>query len=269
MSDDRPAMRDDQTPDDDATVAPGRATEPDGDETVVVQRPLDDDRTVVVDRSEPDDATRVVDRAAPDDATRVVGRVELDDATRVVDRDTPGDETVVVDRAEPDDATRVVDRGAPDDATVVVDRDTPDDATRVVDRPAVSRRDLRASQGDPAASSGDETIVGGEKRKRPKRSPRARRRQITLPPGEALSDRIAVPAVGPGAVTQYSPRRRPTTPPAFPAPEGEEPSRGAETVPSVQRGTRRGGMLALGALVAAIVVSVTGLVAVVLELIAL
>ena len=245
MSDDRPAMRDDQTPDDDATVAPGRATEPDGDETVVVRRPLDDDRTVVVDRGEPDDETRVVDRGTPDDAT------------------------VVVDRGEPDDATRVVDRGTPGDATIVVDRGAPDDATRVVDRPAVSRRDLRAPSGDPAASGGDETIVGGEKRKRPKRSPRARRRQITLPPGEALSDRIAVPAVGPGAVTQYSPRRRPTVPSAFPAPEGTEPSRGAEAVPSVQRRTRRGGMLALGALAAAIVVSVAGLVAVVLELIAL
>ena len=257
MSDDRPAMRDDQTPDDDATVAPGRATEPDGDETVVVRRPLDDDRTVVVDRAEPDDATRVVDRGTPDDATRVVDRAEPDDATRVVDRGTPGDATIVVDRGALDDATRVVDRGAPDDAT------------RVVDRPAVSRRDLRAPSGDPAASGGDETIVGGEKRKRPKRSPRARRRQITLPPGEALSDRIAVPAVGPGAVTQYSPRRRPTAPPAFPAPEGTESSRGAEAVPSVQRRTRRGGMLALGALAAAILVSVAGLVAVVLELIAL
>lgn len=215
-----------------------------------------EDGTVVVDRSESDDGTVVVDRSEPDDGTVVVDRSEPDDGTVVVDRSEPDDGTVVVDRSEPDDGTVVVDRSAPahdveDDGTVVVDRSAPDDGTVVVERPSAPAPPTRR---------------GPVMRTLPRRGAK---RDITLAPGSAGTNRTATLAAGAGAVAEYTSRDIPAPPAPAPVIElGPEASRApAPSMPSVARHSRRQGTITILVFAGAILVSVVGLVLVIVALI--
>jgi len=218
----------------------------------------DDERTTVVDRSTSDDehdGTVVVDRSAPID--------DHDERTTVVDRSAPttddhDERTTVVDRSAPaddDERTTVVDRSAPvgesDDGTVVVDRsaraDEVHDGTVVVPRPA-SEKSKSASRPAPSSRRG--------------------RRRITLPPVEPGFGPDAVDAVGAGAVDSYLPRAITPAPVATPAiPLGDDATRApAPSMPSVERRSRRIGMIAVGGFAAACVISVVGLATIVVAL---
>jgi hypothetical protein len=237
---------------DDGTVVVDRSEPDDG--TVVVDRSEPDDGTVVVDRSEPDDGTVVVDRSEPDDGTVVVDRSEPDDGTVVVDRSEPDDGTVVVDRSEPDERTVVVDRSEPDESTVVVDRSAPDDGTVLVAKPGV---------GKPAGPAAKRATV---MRTLPRRGAK---REVTLAPGGAAANKTATPAAGPGAIATYESRELP--PPPAPAPVielGPEATRApAPAMPSVSRHSRRQGRIAMAAFGIAILVSVSGLIAIVVAVV--
>ena len=202
----------------------------------------DDERTTVVDRSTSDDehdGTVVVDRSAPID--------DHDERTTVVDRSSPADDD--------DERTTVVDRSAPvgesDDGTVVVDRsaraDEVHDGTVVVPRPA-SEKSKSASRPAPSSRRG--------------------RRRITLPPVEPGFGPDAVDAVGAGAVDSYLPRAITPAPVATPAiPLGDDATRApAPSMPSVERRSRRIGMIAVGGFAAACVISVVGLATIVVAL---
>ena len=227
---------------------------------VFVQPDDDDERTTVVDRSTSDDehdGTVVVDRSAPID--------DHDERTTVVDRSAPttddhDERTTVVDRSSPadddDERTTVVDRSAPvgesDDGTVVVDRSAPadevHDGTVVVPRPA-SEKSKSASRPAPSSRRG--------------------RRRITLPPVEPGFGPDAVDAVGAGAVDSYLPRAITPAPVATPAiPLGDDATRApAPSMPSVERRSRRIGMIAVGGFAAACVISVVGLATIVVTLV--
>ena len=221
----------------------------------------DDEGTVVVDRSEPDEHTVVVDRSAPappdevDDGTVVVDRSEPDESTVVVDRSEPDESTVVVDRSEPDESTVVVDRSEPgesDESTVVVDRSAPDDKTVVVEG-------RKADGQKPGAAK---KASGPVMRTLPRRGAK---REVTLAPGVAGTNKKSRAASGPGAVAAYEARSIPAPPPPAPIVElGPESSRAhAPSMPSVARQSRRRGRIALVAFAVAIIVSVTGLVVIV------
>lgn len=178
--------------------------------------------------------------------------------TVVVDRSSAVEErTVVVDRSvAPEEHTVVVDRSAPvEERTVVVERSTLEERTVVVDR---------------SAPVEERTVVVDRRRNRPRSGsvlgdiPRRRRhRELTPAPGGAQSS--AVLASGPGAVTAYTPRAIP--PPPSPAPEialGPEATRAdAPSMPSVAKSAHRTTLFAFGALAAAVVISVVGLIVIV------
>jgi hypothetical protein len=181
------------------------------------------------------------------------------------DDDSDDERTTVVDRSAPADdheGTVVVDRRAPSaeegNETVVVDRALdPDNETIVVDRPSISAR----------ADESDGTIVVGRRRANtssksaPASTGRRGRRRITLPPVEPGFGPAAVEAVGPGAISAYSPREIQPPPPSAPlVPLGPDATRApAPSMPSVGKRSRSFGMIAVGGFALACVVSVVGL----------
>lgn len=191
-------------------------------------RHLDDD---------PADETVVVDRDA--DAETVLVDREAEVETIVVDRG--GESTETIDRITAEE-TATADRDADIDAeTLVVDRGADGIPDRTV---AVTRARSRRSAETPAPRRG------------------GRRRGMTMPPAAPGTTRHAIDAVGPGAVSSYAPRPLPGPPPASLDLGGVAPTRvAAPGLPSVERRSRRGGMIALAAFVLACVVSVVGLVA--------
>lgn len=201
----------------------------------------DDERTTVVDRSvhETDNETVVVDRSARDEP--------VDNATIVVDRGAPDEpvdnETVVVDRSTPAQPV--------DNETIVVDRSAPaveEDGTIVVDRSPAPPRGTRTSAPAPA---------------------RRGRRRITLPPVEPGFGADPVEAVGPGAVSSYSPR--PIAPPpavASAVPVGADATRApAPSMPSVGKRSQAFGLLGVAGFTLATAVSLVGLAAIVVSLV--
>ncbi|WP_395641052.1 hypothetical protein [Pseudolysinimonas sp.] len=143
--------------------------------------------------------------------------------TIVVDREAEA-ETVVVDRI---DRTVVVDRGSAPDGTVAVTRE-------------------RGQVPPPGRA-----IPAGR-----------RRRGMTMPPVAPGFGRGAVDAVGPGAVASYEPRAIPEVPAETAPFEGAEATRTeAPSMPSVARRSRRGALTTLVLFAGACVVSVAGLIA--------
>ncbi|GAB3607801.1 hypothetical protein GCM10027413_32100 [Conyzicola nivalis] len=194
-------------------------------------------------QSDDDDRTTVVDRSVVDDS---------DERTTVVDRSVPDDRTTVVERAAPPAAA-----AAPDDehdGTVVVARPAPaepeDDGTVVVRRAPNARPASKTAQPTPLPS-------------------RRGRRRITLPPVEPGFGADPVEAVGPGAVSTYSPRRiQPPPAAAAEVPLGPDATRApAPSMPSVGRRSKAFGMIGVAGFGLATVVSVVGLVAIVLSLV--
>ena len=175
-------------------------------------------------RDDEDEAeeTLLVDREA--EAETIVVDRESAEITVTADREA-AEETLVVDREE---STVVVDRGERADATVAVTRE----------------RAAKPPTGGALPTSG------------------RRRRGMTMPPVVSGFGRGAVDAVGPGAVSTYEPRPLPGPPPASLDLGGVAATRvDAPGMPSVERRSRRTGMIALGAFALACVVSVVGLIA--------
>ncbi|MET0304525.1 MAG: hypothetical protein ABW040_10770 [Microbacteriaceae bacterium] len=260
---------------DDRTIVVDRAAGPAHDldeQTVVVSRPApdeEDERTVVVSRPAPDEEderTVVVSRPTPDeDAERtvVVSRPTLDDdvdertiavSRPAPDADADADErTIAVARETDDDAPRI----PQDDQTIVTGPDDLDHDGRTV---VVER--LATPDADTVVSTPRSVSASSESR--PMARPpvrRSRRRAITLPPGEAVSDRVAVPAVGPNAVATYEPRTI-ARPPVWRSASETTPaaSRETTTLVSVARRSRVAAVTTLALVVGAAVVSVGGLV---------
>lgn len=197
---------------------------------------------------------------------------DVDDAERttLVHRETSGQA-----EAEPLERTVIVDRDAghaPDGSTLMEDDDEATVVGSGVDpehdgRTVVSHREttpdaptemagLRRSTG-PVGSATDSRSMA--------RSPlrRAGRRAITLPPAGAAPSRAAVPAPGPNAVDTYTPRQVPRPPRMSERPAADASSlRDPEAIPSVARRSRRVAAIAAAAVVASVVVSVAGLIAV-------
>ncbi|KQO96860.1 hypothetical protein ASF30_17435 [Leifsonia sp. Leaf264] len=209
----------------------------------------EDERTVIVDRGggDEDERTVLVDRGGDDEDERTVlvdrgGDDEEDERTVIVDRGggEEDERTVLVDRADDqvdDDGTAVVDRQhSVDDGTFVIDR-----ATHDLDQP-LFRPPPPAREKAPLVRRG--------------------RRTVRPAPLDPTLVRTALEAPGPGAVAPYGPRSlpEPTAPPAQLAPTAQATRVVDGSLPSVEGEARRVSLIAVGAVVAASVVSVVGLV---------
>ncbi|KQQ92848.1 hypothetical protein ASF62_13670 [Leifsonia sp. Leaf325] len=226
---------------------------PDEDErTVIVDRGDDEDeRTVIVDRGDDEDErTVIVDRGDDEDErTVLVDRGDdEDERTVLVDRGDDEDErTVIVDRA--DHADHADDDEAAD-GTAVVDRQhtSVDDGTFVVDRAA---HDLEQPLFRPPAPPREKAPLV-----------RRGRRALRPAPLDPSLVRTAREAPGPGAVAPYGPRSlpEPSAPPAQLAPTASATRVVDGSLPSVEGEARRLSLISVGAVVAASVISVVGLV---------
>lgn len=189
--------------------------------------------------------------------------------TVVVNRDDAElDRTIVRPRRHRDAGTDaadtiLVDRGRADiDETILVDRrpasarldddDDDDDTDRTIARPSHDDDTILVDRGAPPVSL---PPVPSLRRARPER-----RRGIAPPPIPAGFAPAARPAVGPGAVEHYTPRRIAPPPDAPVAPEGIAAGRVIDPdLPSVARRARRTTVVALAAFAGACLVSATGL----------
>ncbi|MET1015190.1 MAG: hypothetical protein ABWX76_00140 [Leifsonia flava] len=201
--------------------------------------PDEDERTVIVDRGDDEDErTVIVDRGDDDD-----------ERTVMVDRGDEDERTVIVDRADADaDADEADDEA--DDGTAVVDRQqtSVDDGTFVVDRAA---HDLEQPLFRPPAPPREKAPLV-----------RRGRRALRPAPLDPSLVRTALDAPGPGAVAPYGPRSlpEPSAPPAQLAPTASATRVVDGSLPSVEGEARRLSLISVGAVVAASVISVVGLV---------
>ncbi|TFV96691.1 hypothetical protein [Orlajensenia leifsoniae] len=212
--------------------------------------PDEDERTVIVDRGDDEDErTVIVDRGDDDDErTVMVDRGDdEDERTVMVDRGDEDERTVIVDRA---DAEADADADEADDGTAVVDRQhtSVDDGTFVVDRAA---HDLEQPLFRPPAPPRDKAPLV-----------RRGRRALRPAPLDPSLVRTALDAPGPGAVAPYGPRSlpEPSAPPAQLAPTASATRVVDGSLPSVEGEARRLSLISVGAVVAASVISVVGLV---------
>ncbi|MEL4319790.1 hypothetical protein WJX64_12315 [Leifsonia sp. YIM 134122] len=206
--------------------------------------PDEDERTVIVDRGDDEDERTVIVDRGDDEA----------ESTVIVDRgDDEAESTVIVDRGDDEaESTVIVDRGdeEADDGTAVVDRQhtSVDDGTFVVDRAAHDREQPLFRP--PAPPREKAPLV------------RRGRRALRPAPLDPSLVRTALEAPGPGAVAPYGPRSlpEPSAPPAQLAPTASATRVVDGSLPSVEGEARRLSLISVGAVVAASVISVVGLV---------